>query len=151
MTAVQAAVQEDRELQDMLAPLARHASTGVPTADALRRDFSEVARRVTSAGSGGDETGWLGGVMRRLSNIVTVRPVGEAAGGNDAGSTVARAEARLEAGNLAGAVAALEGLRGPAAEAARPWLERARARLAAQRALSDLSARATARLSTADG
>jgi hypothetical protein len=151
MTALQAAVQEDRELRDVLAPLAQHASTGVPTADALRRDFSQVARRVASAGSGGDETGWLGGVMRRLSNIVTVRPVGEAAEGNDAGATVARAEARLEAGNLAGAVAALGGLQGPAAEAARPWLERARARLAAQRALSTLNARATARLSTADG
>jgi hypothetical protein len=62
---------------------------------------------------------------------------------------VARAEAALEQGNLAAAVAELEGLEGAAADAAAPWLAEARARLAAQAALAALQDRATHLLSEA--
>ena len=78
-----------------------------------------------------------------LMRLVTVRPVGADAEGDDAAARVARAEAKLAAGDLAGAVAELEGLEGAAAEAAAPWLAQARARLAAESALDRLRAHTT--------
>ena len=75
--------------------------------------------------------------------LVTIRPVGADAEGDHAAARVARAEARLADGDLAGAVAELEGLEGAPAAAAAPWLEQARTRLAAENALHGLRAHAT--------
>jgi hypothetical protein len=55
---------------------------------------------------------------------------------------VARAEAALDGGDLAGAISELEALDGPAAAAAAPWLAEARPRLAAEAALDTLRDRA---------
>ncbi|HKO07964.1 MAG TPA: hypothetical protein VJ487_09650, partial [Alphaproteobacteria bacterium] len=59
---------------------------------------------------------------------------------------LSRAEVRLQAGDLAAAVAALGGLSGPAADAMKPWLEGAKARLAVDAAAAELSTRALAHL-----
>jgi hypothetical protein len=87
--------------------------------------------------------------MLKLSELVSVRPVGEDVEGDDAAARVARAEAVLAKGDLAGAVAELEGLTGQAAEAAAPWLADARARLDAEAALAALQSIAVARLAPA--
>ena len=65
---------------------------------------------------------------------------------SDAGARVARAEVRLSQGDLAAAVTELEGLKGPAAATAGPWLADARARLAVDQVLSALQAAAVTRL-----
>jgi hypothetical protein len=75
--------------------------------------------------------------------LVTIRPVGADAEGDHAAARVARAEARLADGDLAGAVAELERLEGAPAAAAAPWLEQARTRLAAENALHSLRAHTT--------
>ncbi len=62
---------------------------------------------------------------------------------------MALAEGALAADDLAGAVAALETLHGPAMVAAREWLETAHRRLAAEAALRKATALVTAQL-TAD-
>jgi len=62
---------------------------------------------------------------------------------------VATAEGALAAGDLAGAVAALEKLDGAAAAKAKPWLDAARARLAAEAALAAASDSVTAHLAQA--
>jgi hypothetical protein len=54
---------------------------------------------------------------------------------------VARAEAALDRGDLAAAVAELEALDGAAADTAAPWLAKARPRLAAEAALHTLHER----------
>jgi len=80
-----------------------------------------------------------------------VRPVGEVAG-DDAGARVARAEVRLSQNDLAAAVKELEGLSGPPADAAAPWLGDARARASVDHVVSALQAAAVTRLgSTAAG
>ena len=78
----------------------------------------------------------------------TVRPVGDVPG-DDPKSRVARAEARLAAGELAPAVDELKGIDGPPATAAAPWLADAEARLAADHAAGALQLAAAARLSQA--
>jgi uroporphyrinogen-III synthase len=62
---------------------------------------------------------------------------------------VARAEAKLAQGDLAGAVAELEQLQGAPAGAAAEWLEMARMRLAAEEAVTSLQAHTTAMLTEA--
>ena len=87
--------------------------------------------------------------MLKLSELVSVRPVGEDVAGDDAAARVARAEAVLARSDLAGAVAELDGLGGEAAASAAPWLGDARARLDAETALAALQSLAVARLAPA--
>jgi hypothetical protein len=82
----------------------------------------------------------------RLRSVVTVRPVGGDVAGDSPEARLARAEARLDEGDLASAVGELEGLQGTAAEAAAPWLAGARARAAADEAIARLRERALARV-----
>ncbi len=128
-------------LERLLAPIAPHAEAGIPSRAALEARFPEVARAVRLAVPEGAEDDWLAGVLRRLSELVTVRrlgPEGRVAGAG-ADAVVARAQDQIEAGRLAAALAELEALEGPAAEAARAWREDAAARLAANRALTGLA------------
>ena len=143
-------MEADDDLRAAIAPLTRFADSGVPTLAGLQRSFPAMARAVVAAGQGGDSDGLFAGVVRSLSSIVTVRPVGEVEGGG-AGPAVARAEARLRDGDLAGALAALEELTGRAAAAAAEWRGQAEVRLAADRAVAALAARAIGQLAPAGG
>jgi len=85
-------------------------------------------------------------VLRRLAEAVNLRPVGLVEG--DAATAVAaRAEVKLNDGDLAGAVAEVATLDGAAAEAAASWRSDAEARLAADRAVSALGALVAQRFS----
>ncbi|MEE9210368.1 MAG: mitofilin family membrane protein, partial [Kiloniellales bacterium] len=128
-------------LERLLAPIAPHAEAGIPSRAALIAGFPEVARALRRAAPEGAEDDWLAGVLRRLSELVTVQrlgPEGRVVGAG-ADAVVARAQDQLEAGRLDGALTAIEALEGPAAEAARAWREDAAARLAARRALTGLA------------
>jgi uroporphyrinogen-III synthase len=144
------ALGDDPETTALLAPLRAQAASGVASRAALARDFAEVARAVTVGAAGGEGDGPMSGVLRRFSDLITVRPVGDVPGG-DPGAIVARAEHRLAADDLAGAVAELAALDGPAAAAAAGWRARAEARLSVETALSALRARVIARLAQAGG
>jgi hypothetical protein len=139
-------------LMEPLERLATWSSSGLATLGQLQGELPGVAQKVaqTDYQSGGE--GWLDDVTNRLASLVTVRKVGDAAlasGGTDA--ALAQAEAALSSGDLAGAVKALEGLQGAAAEAASPWLTKARDRVAAEKALADLRLAAIAQLDAARG
>lgn len=129
--------------------LSPYAENGVPGIVGLTAAFPETARKIAAAGSGGDEGDWVADMKRRVTGLVAVRPTGPVEG-DGTSAIVARAEAHLDAGNLNAAVSELEKLKGAAAEAAKPWLEKARARLAANEALGTL-ARAVAGGSGAGG
>ena len=127
-----------------LRALERHAARGVATPAVLRRALGATAPAILSAGAAG-AGGWMDETLRRLAAVVTVRRTGDVPGA-DAGARLARAEARLAAGDLAAAVAELAALTGGAAEAAAPWLDLARARLAVESALAGLQAEAVSRV-----
>jgi hypothetical protein len=147
--------------------LAGRAENGLPTLIELRARFPQIARDVVAGaraesaaaavanaapGTGGDTVatpGWLDSAMTKLSELVSVRPVGGDVEGDDAAAHAARAEAALAKGDLAGAVAELDALDGKAAEAAAPWLADARARLDAETAIGTLQSLAVARLAPA--
>ena len=119
------------------------AASGVPTLAALRSSFDAVANQIVHAAQAPEGDGLLEQAAGNLMSLVTVRPVGADVEGDSAVARVARAEAALEDGDLAAAVAELEALDGAAAEAAAPWLAEARPRLAAEAALHTLQERAT--------
>ena len=147
LAAVTALAGDDVALQRAARSLAPMAGTGIISLRALSDQFAAMARAVLRADS--DETGsfWRR-TLHRLTSLVTVRRVGEV-DGMEVDAVLARAERRLTAGELAAAVGLIDGLDGPAATAARPWLDRAKARLAAMAALAELQSRAIAQL--ADG
>lgn len=136
----------DAELPALLAALEEHADEGIASMAELRIRFDDTALAVAQAAQsdvGGD---WMDRAWARLRSLVTVRPVGGDVAGDSPEARLARAEARLNEGDLASAVAELEVLEGAAAEAAAPWLAGARARVAADRAIEHLRERALARV-----
>lgn len=107
-----------------LAPLAQR---GAPSRQELKEQFASMenkvvrAARISAAGAG-----FWGRLQAFLAQFVTVRRTGE---GDTPTGMVERASARLQSDDVAGAVAEMSRLTGPAAQVAGPWIERARARL----------------------
>jgi hypothetical protein len=134
---------DDAVIGEAAAKLAPGATSGVPSLAELRRSFAPTANDIVHAARAPDGDSVLDRAAGNLMRLVTVRPVGADAEGDDPAARVARAEAKLADGDLAGAVTELQGLEGPAAEAAAPWLERAQAHLAAQDALDSLRTHTT--------
>jgi len=127
----------DADLAAKLAPsldaLRPFANDGAPTLSQLQAELpaASIAQAASADATGealGVESGWLQKTLNRLSELVTVRPVGEVEG-EGALAHLARAETRLAAGDLAAAVAELKGMTGQAATAAETWLVHAEARL----------------------
>lgn len=143
LDAVRALARGDAGIEKPAERLAPHAGQGVADLTTLRARFGPVADAIVRAASAPKGGGWLDRTIARISSLVTVRRVGErAAASNDAQGLVARAELRLAAGDLAGAVAALAKLDGAPARAASGWLADARKRLAVDRAVAELFAHA---------
>lgn len=122
--------------------LARFAATPPPTEAALRLAFpeaAEAAHRASQPAISGDQP-FLNRIWTRAQQVVTVRQGDRVLLGDPIAGVLAQAQQRLDAGDLAGAVAALDGLAGPAAAAMSDWTGRARALLEARSSLTELAA-----------
>jgi hypothetical protein len=115
------------------------AAQGVPTRAELSSAFDRAAAEAVAADMGASQDGMLGGVLRRLNDVITVRRVDASAEGNSVDARLARAENKLAAGDLQEAVAIVEQLPEPAKGEMASWLEQAESRIAAEKALSQLS------------
>ena len=140
----------DPELASAARPLADAARNGIATPAELRRRLGEVADHIDGAKappakSKSAKSKWWQEALDRVRGLVTVRHIdGTAKTGSEA--AVDAAQSALAQGNLAGAVAALDGLSGTDAKAMQPWLKAARQRLAAEAALRRLQGLLTAQL-----
>lgn len=121
--SLQALLPEDPNVV-ALAPLAR---TGAPTRNELRARFDEIdsgilrAAREAQAGAG-----FWGRIQAALAQWIIVRRQGQ---GDTPDGVVERAQQRLAADDLAGAIQELNRLSGPAKQVATPWLADAQRRL----------------------
>jgi hypothetical protein len=131
--------------------LAGRAATGTPTRDVLAQSFPGVARAVAAAADTESASGWTDRTLQRIKNTVSIRRIGADVPGDTPGARVARAEVKLNGGDLGGAIAELDGLTGAAATAAASWLGDARARHDAEAAVGELEALAVARLQAGAG
>ncbi len=147
LAAVRAIGAGDKAVEKAVATLAPDAARGIAGRVALRERFQATAVAVARAALAPEGNGWWDQTVARLSRVITYRRTGTgAADSKSATGLLARAEGRMSAADLAGAVAALDGLEGAAAKAAAGWLRDAHRRLDAENALAALTSHAIARL-----
>ncbi|MDG5497861.1 mitofilin family membrane protein [Niveispirillum sp. BGYR6] len=151
LRAVQALTRDLPDLAATLAPLSASAESGLASDVALNRQFRDLAPAILAADRTRSDASWTDQALGRLSSIITIRRASGEVAGDGADAILARAEAALNEGSIAKAVAEMEKLSGPAAEKAAPWLAPARARVAAEAAAQALADLALARLSGHEG
>jgi uroporphyrinogen-III synthase len=144
LAAFEAVAAEERGYAEALAALKSRAERGVAPRRELARRFTAVAAAAARAANVPESGDWVSRMLARLHTLVSIRRIGEDVPGDKPDAILARAEARLQADDVAGAVAEVEKLTGPAAASAATWLADARASLAVEQALADLSRRALA-------
>jgi hypothetical protein len=115
------------------------AATAPPSVAELRARLAPLAAEaLRAARATNPSAGWWDAALARLSSLAAVRRVGEVEG-EDAEALLARAERRLQAGELAAAIDLVARIAGPAAPVLAPWLAQARARAALDDALAALA------------
>lgn len=137
LSAVAAALPKETDLTNLSA----HADTGLPTKADLIARFPAVARAMASRIEVPVEEGEGSLVDRFLSGAKTfigIRHVGDG-GGNTPVDLLGRMEARVTAGDLAGALAAYEGLPEPVKAAGAEWAGQARARVEADAVVASVT------------
>jgi hypothetical protein len=120
--------------------LARFAHAKPPTEAALRLSFPAAAEAAETASRPSTEGKSLGErILLHASSLVTVRQGATVVVGAPASTVLGAAQAKLDVGDLAGAVAALDGLDSGAAQAMAAWRGDAQALLDARAALARMA------------
>lgn len=137
-----AALERLMPLSAEVRALKPYAEGGAPSRAALAAEFDTAAEKASIAARDPGETGgFLARLRHALSSIVVIRQVGSTAG--DAPDAVlARADAALAEGDIAGALTLLRGLPPKAAQAMTPWQSRALQRVAVDRQVAAIRSRA---------
>lgn len=146
----QAFVTLSRDRPDIAAaitPLGEAAQHGVASRAVLSERLRQLAPRIANARPPPNNT-LKSQVVARLRSLVTIRRI-EGADETPAEAAVSEAQDDVAGGDLAGAIAALDRLDGPAKTAAEPWLKMAKTRLAVETALRQAQAALTASLGSA--
>ena len=151
LTALEGVAKDDPVLSGLVVRLAPHADSGVATLDALQFAFPETTVAILDNAPADAENDIVDEILDRARRVVRVRRVGTDLPADSVDGRIARAERRLNAGDVAGAVTVLEEFEGPARAAAEPWLERARAHADLQAALQALDDHLLTRLAGAGG
>ncbi|TAN65808.1 MAG: hypothetical protein EPN20_07450 [Magnetospirillum sp.] len=120
------------------------AAAGIAPRAGLADRFEGLAPAIIRAELLPEAEGWWRRVVDRLLSLVTIRREDGAAAGASPAAIVARTRAALTRGDLAAATVEAAALTGGPAELAAPWLAEAKARLAADKAVSELAAHALA-------
>lgn len=139
--------QGDAKLTEVVTALQPNAQTGVTSRAVLIADFPAVAKAALADDLADDSFGER--LLGKLRGLVSLRRVGGDVQGDTVEAKLARAEASLEAGDLAKAVETVKTLPPQTARATAGWLTRAEAHLAAKRAVDQLAAQAVALLGAA--
>jgi len=150
LQSVAALAHNDSDIAAALQPLSGAAVAGLPSAALLAVQFrTETAPAILHATAAApNSTGDLGDrVLAEIEGLVTVRRIDASGTPSDPTEAAVRAaEASLDKGDLAGAIAALNGLRGGAADAAHPFIAAAQQRLDAERAVAGVAQKLMTRL-----
>ncbi|HRC26628.1 MAG TPA: mitofilin family membrane protein, partial [Alphaproteobacteria bacterium] len=123
--------ENDPALRESLLRLAPQAEKGILTPAGLATQFKSMAGDAVVASLQGEDVSFEERAMARLNQVLQVEKDGELVTGTDTQAKIARAQAALDAGDVETAVTELEGLDGPAAQTARPWIDQAQAVIAA--------------------
>ena len=120
--------------------LSRYAKAKPPTEAALRLAFPAAASAAEAASRPSADGKTLGErILMHASSLLTIREGDKVVVGAPATTVLRNAQARLDAGDLGGAVAALDGLDSAAAKAIAAWRGEAAALLDARSALAQMA------------
>lgn len=144
LTLLAPLAQGDAKLTEVAAALQPYAQAGVASRAALAASFPAVAKAALADDVADDSFGER--LLGKVRGIVSLRRVGDDVPGDSAEAKLARAEAALDAGDLAKAVDLVKSLPPQTARATSAWLARAEAHLAAKRAIDALAAHAVSLL-----
>lgn len=139
--------QGDSKLGELIGALQPLAANGVASRASLAASFPAMAK-VALADDLADDSFWQQ-LLGKLKRLVSLRRIGADVQGDSVEARLARAEAAIDAGDLAGAVGLVKSLPPQTARATADWLARAEAHLAAQRAVDQLAAQGVAQLGNA--
>jgi hypothetical protein len=134
-----------------LGPLPSRADTGIPTAATLAGDLRAKVQTGEAVAPGAADASFLDSVIASAKSAVQVRRVDAAPTGSEPDAVLARAEAALDQGDLAGAVKEVSALPPASREPLAPWLENARARLSADATIAELQTKLLSSLSGTTG
>ena len=151
LTTLEGVSSGDGELDAVVSRLARDADSGVASLEGLVFSFDDTAIRILDNAPADAENTIIDQILDRARRVVRVRRVGTDLPPESVDGRIARAEFRLREGDVAGAVSVLEEFEGGAAEAAQPWVTRAKAYVEAGDALESVETMALARLRAASG
>jgi hypothetical protein len=133
-----------------LAALRPLAERGAPTRAVLVAEFPEMARQAAfAAHTPPNGASVFARASHALSALFTVRRTDQLAG-NDPDAILARAERRVNDGDLDGAVHEMEALPQKGQVAAKVWLDRVRSRTEIQRRVAGIRLQALRQLAAAD-
>jgi hypothetical protein len=133
-----------------VAPLDARRDKGLSSLSKLQQDFEASAKAAIDAARPNGDGSFTGDLLAKARNLVRVRPTGDIAG--DAPEAIlARAEHRLDNGDLPAAIREAGLLAGPAAQAMTPWLTEAKAKAAAEEALARIEAKLASAPATRGG
>lgn len=137
----------DADISKIVEPITPYADKGIATVSDLREEFPQVAAAIVQAEGAPQSGGWVNKALSEAG--VSVRKVGPIEG-TSAEAIVARAEDKLSGDDLDGALSEMSALQQtpPAADA---WLEKAKARQAAEHAMKDLHLRVIGQIAQSDG
>lgn len=139
--------QGDAKLGELVTALQPYAQSGVASRATLLGEFPAVAKAALADDLADDSFGSR--LVGKLKGIVSLRRVGADVEGDTVEAKLARAEAALEAGDLAKAVELVESMPPQSTRATAGWLARGQAHLAAKRAADQLAAYAVGLLGAA--
>ena len=153
VAVLKAAAGDDPASAPSLAILDKFAARGVTGRATLAAELDGLPAAINQPEAPSADAGLWQRIEARAEKLVTVRRIDDGSGAEKlpAGPdrSLAIGAAALKSGDLAGAVAAVQGLDGRAAEIAKPWLAEAGDRLAVEQAVDRLTAAATQRLQAA--
>ena len=138
MNAVKALAPTGPEAKDILNRLAQYAERGAPTASELAAQLGHQAGDALAAIRMNDEQSTLQQTLGRLQSLITVRQAPGEVEGDTPSALLARAEYRLQNGDVEAAYALTDRLPEPAIEALADWREQALRRISVDEALSQL-------------
>jgi uroporphyrinogen-III synthase len=139
--------QGDAKLGELIAALQPVAAMGVVSRASLAASFPAMAKAALAEDLA-DDSFWQR-LLGKLKGLVSLRRIGADVPGDSVEAKLARAEAAIDAGDIARAVELVKSLPTQTARASADWLGRAEAHLAAQRTVDQLAAQAVALLGSA--
>lgn len=112
------------------------AAEGLPNAQGLTEELrAAIPALPQPAAPAAQDDSYLGSLMKSLSGVITIRPIGE----TDWPGVAERAATFAEAGDLNQAIAVIDGAEGEKPMALTQWRDRAAARLQLEAALAEVS------------